>query len=896
MYYATPQLLDIELTNFSRLYAGMHRKVISIDFTKFDYSLFILVGDNGTGKTSLMSCFHPFAYNSGTKSNNDLILKNHDGSKLLHVGYQDKVYYIQHYYNRKKDGSISVRSYIAENDEELNETGLVGTFLLTVEERLGIHENFLTLLFLGDSVKGFVEFTSGDRKKYASSIFQRLKIYSKYYKNASAYVRDIKTLLQDTGRKLETFHGTDTDQLRSELNQWNIKLGEVDNALAETIRKKGSILEKIQSNQEVIDSYTEKRNRLTELLETVEKQSRKVGEIENEEVLRTMIGNVNKNIQTIQLRITTLDFAIKADIEVQDLKLSTMKDIRTNLTRMESHMDFEELTELKARLETQIQSLNLAGIKRPKYSSKELIATHVYLDELRGLCTDLLLGVHNLDVIRELLPNFHKDELALKKSQYHYEALLEEYETMKSTDSSRDLLKKIRDIRKKTEQSCDKREGCAYYKFYKDVSAILFEKEEDATSILDKKKQELSLAEDMMNANGIINKLYSYVYNHKSEFTTPKEIFNPVTFILKFLDEREVYDKDRLGILIDLVERFEQYDQLSDKLTETNNRLNSVQDTKDLYETMRFQLSQLEKELEIIEKRLKQEREDISYNQSELDKLNRSKNDLDAQLLAVVDLSATRIEIRILKDEMASIEGTISVVQTYERQLERLKQEEESLRREQAMVRGKQQEVSNNLTTLVELLENRANLLVRFHEAELTQEAVSPTSGVPVDYLSDYIKGPLLHEVNRLLEPVYKGNVEILIDETVIDDKEFTIPYRVGTTKVWDISSASEGQQAIFSLAFSLSFSKLIKQANNWFYCIFLLDEKDAKLDAHARSQYVTMITNFMKDIRAEQLFLVSHNAMFDGFPVNILMTSETDVSNMTQAQIQRVYMEGDKR
>lgn len=895
MYYATPQLLDIELTNFSRLYAGMHRKVISIDFTKFDYSLFILVGDNGTGKTSLMSCFHPFAYNSGTKSNNDLILKDHDGSKLMHIGYQDKIYYIQHYYNRKKDGSIGVRSYIAENDEELNETGLVGTFLLTVEERLGIHENFLTLLFLGDSVKGFVEFTSGDRKKYASSIFQRLKIYSKYYKNASAYVRDIKTLLQDTSRKLETFHGTDTDQLRSELNQWTIKLGEVDNSLAETIRKKGSILEKIQSNREIIDTYTEKRNRLTELLELVERQSRKVGNIENEDTLRTMIGNVTKNIQTVQVRIASLDSAVKADIEIQDLKLTTKKDIQTNLSRMESHMDFEELTELKARLEAQIQSLNLAGVKRPKYSSKQLITTHVYLDELRGLCTDLLLNVHNLEVVRELLPKFHKDVLALKKSQYHYEALLEEYETMKSTDSSRDLLKKIRDIRKKTE-ACENQEECVYYKFYKDVSAILFEKEEDASTILDKKKQDLSLAEDMMNANGIIHKLYSYVYNHRTEFTIPKEIFNPVTFILKFIDEREVYDKDKLGSLIDLIERFEQYDQLSDKLTETNNRLNSVQDTKDLYESMRFQMSQLEKELVIIENRLKQEREDISYNQSELDKLTNSKNELDAQLLAVVELSATRIEIQILKDDMASIEGTMSVVQTYERQLDRLDQEENTLRKEQAVIRGRQQELANNLSTLVELLENRANLLVRFHEAELTQDAVSPTSGVPVDYLADYIKGPLLHEVNRLLEPVYKGNVEILIDETVIDDKEFTIPYRVGTTKVWDISSASEGQQAIFSLAFSLSFSKLIKQANNWFYCIFLLDEKDAKLDAHARSQYVTMITNFMKDIRAEQLFLVSHNAMFDGFPVNILMTSETDVSNMTQAQIQRVYMEGDKR
>lgn len=885
--YLTPCLLDIELTNFSRLYAGMGKSVIKIDFTKFDYQLFILIGDNGTGKTSLMSCFHPFAYNAGTASNNDLIMDGKNGSKLLHVGYQDKVYYIQHYYTRKKD-ALSLRSYISEDGVELNETGLIGTFRDIVEEKLGVHENFLTLLFLGDSVKGFVEFTSGDRKKYATSIFQRLQVFTKYNKAASAYVRDIKTLLQDTSRKLEQFHGVEPDHLQSELTQWTMKLGDIDERLSTVIHKKGSVEEKIHADQSTIASFEEKQARLTELFGLIDVQKRKIGSIADEVVLRNRIDSVTEEIQSLQVRIATLDTAIKSDIEMQDLKRTSLREVNTNITRMQSHMDFEELTELKAQLETRIHQLGVAGTKRPPYTSKQLIATHVYLDELRGMCTDLLLEVRRKETIEEVLPKFQKDEMTLKMSTYHYEALLEEYETMKETQTSRGLLEKIRNITAKTD--CESQEGCIYYKFYQRVSAILFDTEDTAMNTLTRKKEELASAEDAMKATHIIKKLYSYIKAHKEEFDVPKGVFNPDTFILEFLKTREVYNPDLLTSLIDLVERFEQYDCLVDRLEETTNRLNSIQDTKEIYESMKFQVTQLEKELTMVEQRLDVERSNLEFAQGELRQLEAEKAKLDTQLIAVVELSTTRLEIQVLKEELSHIEGTMSAVRTYQRQIEQLSREEAQLRTEQATARNNQQSIQTKLEQLLKLQDDRVSLMTRFKEAELIQEATSPTKGIPVKFLADYIRGPLLHEVNRLLRPVYNGRVEILIEDTVIDDKEFTIPYRVGNTKVWDISSASDGQKAIFSLAFSLAFSKLIKKENKWFYCIFLFDEKDAKLDSHSRGQFVAMITNFMADIKADQLFLISHNSMFEGFPVNVIMTSESNLSNMPQAQVLKLY------
>lgn len=885
--YQSPYILDIELNNFSRPYAGMGKSTIYIDFTVFIYKLFILVGDNGTGKTSLMSCFHPFAYNLGTVSNNDLIREGKSGYKKMHIGYLDNIYYIQHFYNRKKDGTLGIRSYISENDTELNETGLVGTFKEIVEEKLGIHEDFLTLLFLGDSVKGFVEFTSGDRKKYAATIFQNLQIFSKYYKAASAYLKNARTLMQDNARKLQKFGNIEIEDLKSQLAQWKKKVANLDASISEISTKRGSLMEKINSDQATIDQYNEKQKRIRELIDEIDIQKRKVGQAEDEVVLRNRIKDISEKIQSHQIRLAALDVTVKADIEIFDLKTREIKELESNIERMKSYTDFKELTKLKSKLESDIIKLDIKGVIRPEYTTKELITIQVYLDELKGLCVDLTTNVVNLDLIEDTLRTFQSDEFAITKAEAYCDTVSDQYNNMIGALKTRELLKVLDKI---DTIPCKNFSACEYYKFYESVSSVLFCSKEMANGRIEAKKKELCKAEDIVTINHIIKKLYDYITEHDSFTKIPEKIFDPTTFIFSYMEKREIYDFDLLTSLIDLVERFDQYDTLKEKLDSVNKQLDSVQDTKELKESMERKLIPLREELSLIEARLEKGRENILYNEEELKKAQKLKDSLEETLTSVINLSTLRIEMQLVKKEIAGIEGTMSLVSAYKDELDTLTKREELLRGDQANARA----MENNLTTQVqqlgELQSEQAELIKKCHDAELVQEATSPTKGIPVEFLSEYLKGPLLHEVNRLLKPVYNGKVEILINKCVVNDKEFTIPYRVGNSVVWDISSASDGQKAIFSLAFSLAFSKLIRKENRWFYCIFLFDEKDAKLDSHSRAEYVNMVTTFMEDIKAPQLFLISHNAMFEGYPVNILMTSNTNVSNMSQSQILRVY------
>ena len=143
--------------------------------------------------------------------------------------------------------------------------------------------------------------------------------------------------------------------------------------------------------------------------------------------------------------------------------------------------------------------------------------------------------------------------------------------------------------------------------------------------------------------------------------------------------------------------------------------------------------------------------------------------------------------------------------------------------------------------------------------------------------------------VNELLELVYGKDLYIDREHVQIDETDFIIPYRRRGVLVSDISHASDGERAVMSLAFSLSLARITSKTYN----ILLLDEMDTSLDAYSRGKYIDMIAAYMKLIHARQVFLISHNSMFDNYPVNVLMTSEMNVSNVAKRNIVKLYEGG---
>ena len=86
------KLLRLKLTNFARIKSGMGVNVLELDFKKMPNILSLIVGANGSGKTSLIQCIHPYPYNNCTGDsggNAQLIVEKMDGEKIFEFEYDD---------------------------------------------------------------------------------------------------------------------------------------------------------------------------------------------------------------------------------------------------------------------------------------------------------------------------------------------------------------------------------------------------------------------------------------------------------------------------------------------------------------------------------------------------------------------------------------------------------------------------------------------------------------------------------------------------------------------------------------------------------------------------------------------------------------------------------------
>ena len=107
----------LKLRNFIGIYNGLGKKEIELDLTKGSNSITLLVGSNGSGKSTIMSTLHPF---HGTFDDRySIIIPGHDGYKEIHIQTEKGLYTIQHHYSNKKK-TKSVKSFIQLSGVELN--------------------------------------------------------------------------------------------------------------------------------------------------------------------------------------------------------------------------------------------------------------------------------------------------------------------------------------------------------------------------------------------------------------------------------------------------------------------------------------------------------------------------------------------------------------------------------------------------------------------------------------------------------------------------------------------------------------------------------------------------------------------------------------------------------
>lgn len=878
------KIMRLELHNFARVYSGLGKTKVILDFTNFENPINIFVGANGSGKSSIMRCLHPFAYNnamgiSDTKSK--LIMDGRDGKKCIDILLDGKLYTIQHYYKRKKDDSLSIESYIQEDGVELNENGTVTMFKDVVEYKLGVTESYLVLLSVGNSMSSFVDFTSADRKNFATKIFTDLAIFQEYYKKMSGKVRNMKTLLNNVVDKLNKYSGTDKNELKTQLDTVLKSLDQMNSKRSTVLQSIGKIQNQLDTYRDTIDEYKELQGKVSGFLNDLDSLRKSKTIDKSKAELQKEFTNLSKSLSDTEIDLVEARTKASSLLDKKESSMTQIRELEDRIRRMETNLDIHEMEELLESIDTKLS--NISGIHIDKFhgvTKDNLIKIQIHLDHMQSMCDRLLTEVIDESVILDIYDKFKKDNNLYKKLEDKFNQTGSKIQNFNIVNLTRLISEK------KPIVNCDSAKGCSYYEFYQDYIRIINQTEEETNHELNKMKSELSTIEDCMRVTAILSDIMKYIKKHDIILSSPQEIFDPSQFIDDFMYCRDCYNKKTLIEYIDQLELLEQKTELLAKRKSVSDNIAQYKSNESIINDMKADIEKHQTTITTLEGEIANYSTSVSVFESEVSIMKRQLDEIEKNLEICNQIDDVMSKLEIIKSRTSNMKDNIDKITSLEERLKEYYTERDSIDRkisELSVMRDKFVIVLNDIETLEQ---EEIDLREKYDIVSAIRRAVSPTTGIPLEFIETYVKRNMAGKINELLDSVYHGRLRLLVEEIVVSDKEFTIPYMKNNSKVSDISTASDGERAILTLAFSL----VLIQLSLTKYNIMLIDELDTTLDASTRAKFIGIIQNYMQLIHSDQVFLISHNNMFDMYRVNLIMTSEMTSSTFDSDDVIELY------
>ena len=861
----------LKLKNFVNIKVGMKKTEIEIDFTKSRNKIILLCGPNGSGKTSLMSELHPFA-NSGNmdvRGDCNLIIEGKDGYKEVHIKDKDDEYIIKHFYMFSKK-TKSVKSFITKNGDELNVNGNVKSFKEAVNEHLGIDHDLLKLMRLGSNVTSLINMKSTNRKTFATKLFSDIEVYNGFYKKVSEEYRNMRAVLKSTADKISKFNVQDKTEFEKQLSITESEIlkytADKDILQKEIITFENKVLDiKIDDEQLVDKSYFDLESELNSAVElTALVRDMNISKEEYE-------LQYEKEKQTLEMKLFEYKSNIDKAISERDIYYNQKQDLEESLKRAASSERIRNLENMIKDYKKKISILESELERRTHYDKTKLMI-------LKDHCNKTLNYVRDLNIyedfeIKRIMESILLDDDLMSKletkninNKSTYDILNAEIINIEKMNLDCDI-----DI---GDNQCT--EDCPYKKFYLQTVG----KRNNLNKFIEERNKinkEILKYEELFNLyNNLIfikNHLMSYI-----EDNIPIE-YDYSTCFENYINGKPFININLLNLAIDDSEKFELMNQykkdlesfeseyemikssgldvidIENKILNINDIINSKNKIIDSNTDLKLQI---EKEIELLTTKSEQILQALIV-----------KDSMESMLDRHEELRLRRIEISELKKEKELLINSINDNK------HKLKQVTEFLNN----LISKKNQITFNMETYDNLVNEYTALKLLFEDAEEIKEALNSSKGIPLIFLQVYLKNcPIM--MNSLLDTIYDG--ELQIEGFLIDENEFRIPFVKSGVRIPDIAMASQGESSFISIVLSLS---LIIQSMTK-YDIICLDELDGPLDTRNREEFIRVLYSFIEQVNSEQIFIISHNNVFDNESIDLMLTGDIDIDNYKNANI----------
>ena len=785
-------------------------------------SISIILGRNGSGKSSLLSACLPLPQ---VRSMFD------KGSIRTELEHRGDEYIISSDYTEQH----SPHSFIL-NGVEQNISGTTKIQQELVEQYLGITPTISKILTIG--VK-FCELTPSDRKTLLSEL------------NPAN-----TTLALDKHRLVMT------------------KLKAVKSNLVLLYKRKEQIASKLMK-PELLDAIRTNKNTLLQKKEllvswiytlhphiSMLQQHQKPCIVDINTVLNTLHQiNVRSELYTKVDRDNYLTLAsdYKSTIAVISSKIFTLEEdlgtIVRDLSKYESYLtdNRDEAKDLLVQKITELEDITKSieidtTTFIPVHISKLEVCKEHYpkLHELLSKLIDIEVPIPTEDMLESLHTNLYKLTEALDYSKNRLDALQGE---------RAELYKKIDNYKVELPADC-LTDRCNLHKRY----YSFIQQHKDRIDIIDQEVTELT--EKYNKYKDIKETAHIHYEKNKYSRYLYKEVMNYVGSYMSGITEyiREIpmekYHKHPLGISGDI----KQYIANSELYWTKVKTIGEIQ-------ALQKQLLQIQEDkkppIEFITKLIDEKRKELSTKRDLLEKLytklKSTKEDLMCIERYIVDKNYIEDTISEIKnyDYQLEIQGSITYYQDILSILERTISSIDGELSDLTTIVEEQDDLISRLNS--EILSMIDELVEEQRKYAILEQALSPTTGFPYKYTVRFTNN-LINNMNVFIRKVFTYPLYI---KKITEGEDLTYRFNVlvGDTEVSDISLCSDGQKAIINMAFCLAVIVQLKLTD---YPLFL-DEVDRELDSYHKQELLSLLSYLLSQDLCKQIFIVGHDATVRG-------------------------------
>lgn len=881
-------LTRLKLVNFIGVYLGTGLTEFEIDRSRSSNNIILIIGDNGSGKTSIISELTPLPLEHFGSRNESRIIKDKVGVKELDFLVDNFIEYkIKIVYDPTKTTKCFIKKIVDGKEIDLNPNGNVSSYMEILEHELHMKKNYTNVGYLAGSGKNknFVAMSPTERNNYISEWMPEISEFLDAFKISSKILTKLKKEIESYNKQIGNMS---TINYELELNYIDSNINNLTNSLKQVeseLIQLETYQEQIKSNvrdyrelDELKNKFLNNSNILRKRFDSFVHKYRSIIEWENGS--RMDIKELNSRLDKVKQKLShveeTISFISSELISNQSLlsddeKLSDT-DINTILVTIEQN---------ESILESLYESIK-------EYQERYSIPDEDLI-QFNKLYNELTMFIDNLDSKFIHMNNYISMDTIQSMDNLE-----------KSTVSTIENISRIKSLIDDVNSKLTFVNNEIYKYEHGNIDAQILMKRPDFCK---------------NNSCGVIDELMKYLNPHenlKELYDRSKELQSD---LIRFSDEKDKYEqqlreyKEGMNLYKDTIDYLYRNNDLISKLpniiiemltkdpSQIYTSMNTLRTTiKDIYEYASHiikeqELVQSNKDLDSLKKRLTTN----NQIQDKIDKLNKDyvarmseKKDLVTELtklnedielcnnfesiIAVrnAEMNAyetDRMNLEKMKNTLKIFNKSTYIYNSNENRKKQLVQKKMGIESELLSLRNKRDEMTTFYISKRQIEKMRSEVEDQFNRVNILNKIWSPKVGYPSLKIAGFLND-LTIKTNTDMENMW--GTDLRIKEFNINASDFSIVIDRDGVEVKDASLCSQGETETINAA--ISFSIIESNVENGGYDVLRLDEVDGPLDETRRVKFIDMIQTRINELGCDSCFIITHNGEFEDIPCDIIM------------------------